>query len=140
MIRRILSRFGTPIFFLVVLIAFIVALSVISSGHPKDWNETTGVIRKIETEVEYDANNDRREINHVYVEYTVDGTKYDQELGVYMPSYTEGMELKILVDPANPRSITAADIGPILRYFKIGIPIAAVLFVVTLALAVIRKR
>ena len=57
-----------------------------------------------------------------------------------MPSYKEGMELKILVDPADPGNITAADIGPILRYFKIGIPIAAVLFVVTLALAVLRKR
>ena len=140
MTRRIIGRFGTPLFFLVVLIAFVVVLSVLSSGHPKDWNETTGVIRKIETEVEYGPGNERNETNHVYVEYTVDGKKYDRELGVYMPSYKEGMELKILVDPADPRSITAADIGPILRYFKIGIPIAAVLFVLTLVLAVIRKR
>ena len=104
MIRRIIGRFGTPLFFLVVLIAFVVVLSVISSGHPKDWNETTGVIRKIETEVEYGPGNERNETNHVYVEYTVDGKKYDRELGVYMPSYKEGMELKILVDPADPRS------------------------------------
>ena len=48
MARRIIGRFGTPLFFLVVLIAFVVVLSVISSGHPKDWNETTGVIRKID--------------------------------------------------------------------------------------------
>ena len=82
MIRRIIGRFGTPLFFLVVLIAFVVVLSVISSGHPKDWNETTGVIRKIETEVEYGPGNERNETNHVYVEYTVDGKKYDRELGV----------------------------------------------------------
>ena len=93
MARRIIGRFGTPLFFLVVLIAFVVVLSVISSGHPKDWNETTGVIRKIETEVEYGPGNERNETNHVYVEYTVDGKKYDRELGVYMPSYKEGMEL-----------------------------------------------
>ena len=73
MTRRILSRFGTPIFFLIVLVAFIVTLSVISSGQPKDWNETTGVIRKIETEVEYGPGNERNETNHVYVEYTVNG-------------------------------------------------------------------
>ena len=139
-IRRLFNRFSTPFFFLVLLIAAIVANSVISGSQHKDWPTTSAKIVKIEQEVTYDADHDRHEENHVYVQYTVDGKDYDEELGYYEAGYEEGGDVEIRFDPANPRNIEAADISSMLRYFKILIPVAAALLVLTLAWAILRKR
>lgn len=136
--RRPLSRFGASFFFLIVLIASIVMLNVVSRSQHNDWPITTGVIQKIDHEVHYGANNDREDDYHVYVKYNVNGKDYDEELGYYTGEYREGMELEIRYDPENPMNITAADISSMLRYFKILIPVSAVLMVLTAAWTILR--
>ena len=139
-ISRLFRRFSTPFFFLILLIAAIVMNIVIGGSQHKDWPKTTAKIVKIEQEVTYDANNDGHDEYYVYVQYTVDGKAYDEELGYHEAGYVEGKEVEIRYNPENPRHIEAADISSMLRYFKILIPVAAVLFVLTLAWSILRRR
>jgi len=123
-----------------VLVVSIVMLNVISATHPKDWPKTTGVIQKIDHEVVYNSENSREDVYHVYVKYTVNGKAYDEELDYYTSEYREGAEVEILYDPQNPMNIAAADISTTLRYFKIAIPVSAVLMVLTAIWSVLKGR
>ena len=139
-IRRLLSRFGTPLFFLVLMVALIVVNSIIGGSQHKDWPSAKATITTIEEDVSYDADNHRQVDYHTYVKYSIDGRAYDEELGYYEGGYAEGKEVEIRYNPANPRQIEAADISSMLRYFKIMIPVAAMLFVLTLAWTILRRR
>ena len=139
-INRLFRRFSTPIFFLVLTIVLIIANSIIGGSQHKDWPSAKATITTIEEDVSYDADNHRQTEYHVYVKYSIDGKAYDEELGYFEGGFVEGKEVEIRYNPENPREIEAADISSMLRYFKIMIPVAAVLFVLTLAWTILRRR
>lgn len=70
--------------------------------------ETVAEITTIDTY--RDSDGDRH--HTVYVDYSYDGTSYDHvSLGFYSSNMYEGKEIELLLDPNNPRKISAKDEG-----------------------------
>jgi len=63
--------------------------------------ETTAVIKDIQK-----SGSGRNKTHTVYIEYTADGTVYNEVLGYYSSGMRVGKEITIMYDPANPKEIT----------------------------------
>ena len=66
--------------------------------------KTYAVVTKTELFEEADGENDTEALYTVYVKYTVDGTEYEEEYGVFS-GYKVGDQVTISYDPKNPAEI-----------------------------------
>ena len=100
-----LYKKGIPVLPFIIGLALVV-FSLISIFGPKtDYSETTGTIVDIEEEYNIvDESYDHR----VYVDYTVDGVKYERaDYGSYSSRMKTGDTVTVLYDPADPTRIQA---------------------------------
>ena len=84
------------------------AVGVTSLSRRGSYVTVSAVITQVESE--YDHTREEWD-HHTYVEYSVDGQKYNGELGYYENGYEEGKEIDIRYDPANPLNIMEDSIG-----------------------------
>ncbi|MBO4356276.1 MAG: DUF3592 domain-containing protein [Clostridia bacterium] len=100
-LARFLRNTGPARFFLplgVFLIVFGIIMLVTS---PKEYSETTGIIKEIKEDVE-----DGSTVYDVYFEYTVDGISYPNCFENLGKGYSVGDEIKVYYDPANPEKVS----------------------------------
>ena len=115
-----MSKNRTVSFFLVIFGIIAVVCGIIMMNSGKNYIETTAIITKID--VTHDTINEEWDYT-VWVEYTVDGVTYNEELGYHENGYEEGKEIAIKYNPDNPEKIMQASnsfaiylivIGPVL--------------------------
>ena len=98
------GRFFIPLG--IILIVFSI-FSYIAINNAKDYVKTEAVVSKIELfeEAHTDVDGNSFDATYtVYVKYEVDGTKYEEEYGVF-PNYKEGDPVTISYNPENPQEI-----------------------------------
>ena len=101
-------------FFVVGLIIFISSFKMESKL--KSFKPFFATITRIECEGRRDD-----KFYYTYVDYKYNGIEYkDKNLGYYSPSFHEGDEIEILINPDNPDEITYKSSVTLLRIIGIG--------------------
>ena len=125
------ERLISIIFSLVGLVFLIVGIGVSVSTFSKKNNfvEHSAVISGIEPY----RNSDGETSHRVYVEYTVNGIKYNEPLGFYSSSMRTGKKITIYYDPGSPGNIMA---GGGAEYFILMFPgMGALFFIIGISMA-----
>ncbi len=123
------------VFTLVGIIMIIIGIAVSSIGKifEESAEKTDAVITEINTYYKR-TGNDRRRHRDVFVEYVVDGKRYEGELNYYRTGMYEGGTVEIMYNPENPNEIRAGSpslalliLGGIgILFSAIGIPFIVV--------------
>ncbi len=82
--------------------------------------KTTGTITEIEVYYTKDSDGDRVKRHRVYVEYFVDGERYENQLGSYNSTMREGGSVTVYYDPERPYEISSGD-GSVVTFIMIGL-------------------
>ena len=104
-----LARESSLARFLIPVGMILIVFGVITSGFAVDtdgYRKTEAVVSRTEL-VEPESNDGdvhTDALYDVYVKYTVDGKEYEEEFGLF-PGYSEGDEVTISYDPADPAAI-----------------------------------
>lgn len=125
--KNTLSKKGISIM-LIALGILALAVGVSSLIKQKKYTPTTAVITQIDSE--YDTVDDRWDYT-TYVEYEVDGKKYNEILGFHQDGYEVGKVIDIVYNPADPARIEVASSGPFIYFTAIG-PVVMVIGAVML--------
>ena len=124
----IIRRIVIPVC-LIVMCGLFVFVGFRERGKKQNYVKTDAVIQRIESN--FDAADDST--NHtVFVSYSVDGKSYENELGEYKATFSEGQTVSIRYNPDNPNDITTDSMfSVILLWAGAGICLlaAVVLFV-----------
>lgn len=84
-----------------------VVLKVNSDSFMAIAEKTTGTITEIEVYYTKDSDGDRVRRHRVYVEYIVDGERYENRLDSYNSTMREGGSVTVYYDPDNPTRISS---------------------------------
>ena len=95
--------------------------------------KTDAEIIEIETYVDRDADGDRHTRHRVYVEYFVDGERYNAKLNNYNSTMYEGKIIEIYYDPYNPSKVMTDDSTFFIIFICVGGAFAAVTVAVAIA-------
>lgn len=115
------------VLFLIAALCCIGAGVYVSFFHTNGYVATTGTITRIEVDHHPGVQKTgSKTTEKVYVEYKVDGVRYESMSDIYDSSYHVGKEIKIFYDPADPSRIRGE--GTKLGYFFIGIGIIVIPF------------
>jgi len=125
---RLMRNVIMPIFIIIVGIAMM-WFGFHTINLEKDYIKTTGVI----TEIDINGSGDDTEY-HVFVEYKIEGKRYNEELGTYASSYKVGKELDIRYNPEDYTMIDVAGNG-----VYIGLIIGGIVLMLLQILAVLRR-
>lgn len=109
------GRFFIPFSIVLFLMSFFMYQGL---DHTKNFKKVEATITKL---VYVEENSQGDDVYEVYVNYTVDGTQYNEYYGEY-PGYKEGQTLTIAYNPNNPKEIAQ----PISVVVPIGLGIAGV--------------
>ncbi len=90
----------------ILLLVFGIATLVIMNKN-KNYIKTEAIVTKadLEEEEHYEGDDHYDATYRVYVKYTVDGTVYEEELGI-LSGYKVGDKVTIYYNPENPRQIS----------------------------------
>ena len=89
-----------PVFLLIAGIT-VLGMGLTNLSRTARYEKTTARITEIAAEPYVSERGDRTAVN-VYVTFDANGREVTAELGSYKKNYTEGKELTVLYDPANP--------------------------------------
>ncbi len=123
---------------LIIILAFgIIMISIggVNISQANKFPEVSAVVTKVDVDVSYDADGTRTENETVFVEYTVDNQKYDEELNYAPTGLTENDKITVRYNPEKPQYVT----GATSKSGVVKIIIGAVVIVAGLGLAVIRR-
>ena len=108
-----------------------IVLGISDINFKKTAIETTATITNIYSHTNSDGDTDHT----VYVEYTIDGVKYNEQLDIYKTNMQEGQSVQILYSPQNPQKISAVSSGT----FFFMIPFGAIFFLIGF-IPIVRQR
>lgn len=96
-------------FMAIIFIVIGVVLKINNDKFMATAEKTTGTITEIEVYYTRDSDGDRVRKHRVYVEYTVDGEKYENRLDSYNSAMRVGGSVTVYYDPQNPTDISSGD-------------------------------
>ncbi|MBP3922888.1 MAG: DUF3592 domain-containing protein [Ruminiclostridium sp.] len=102
--------------------------------------KTDAIITEIETYTERDSDGDRHTRHRVYVEYYVNGVRYNAKLNHYDSSMREGKTVDVYYDPANPAKIMSDNSVVFIIFICIGGAFALVTIAVAVALVISKRK
>ena len=140
--QKILTQYVIPLVLLVLGIVFLI-LGFNNVQQRKEYVTTTAVISRIDLREEVGTDGEIETTGDVYVDYTVNGKKYTNDLGEYSSSFTEGAEIEIYYNPKNPNEIFSASvIFPIIMFVLGGVfcLVGLVVVIKLIVLVVVLKR
>ncbi len=105
---ELLKKWIVPVGFFLGGVLFIV-LGCIGISQVKRFPQTDATVTSVRRETTYDAEGATETVT-VRVSYTVDGTKYDEELQDASGSLKEGETVRVCYDPEKPSYVTAASV------------------------------
>ena len=140
MFQKLFVKVIIPVVLLVAGVLFLI-LGIGNVQKRNDYLTTNAVITKIEIH-EDDVGEDGSTDADVYVEYTVNGKKYSNELGEYMSSFTEGAAIEIYYNPQNPDEIFSASMFFPVVFIVVGgiLSLISVFFVVKFIVLLVMLR
>ena len=108
---RFMRNTGPGRFFVPLGIILIVFGCIMFGFKTDNYLETTGRITSVTETYSTDAENNTVTEYDLKVSYTVDGKAYEGELSNMNGSYSEGADIKLFYDPADPAKITNSKLG-----------------------------
>ncbi len=98
------ARFAIPAGLILIVFGYIL-FGIVNTR--KDYPQTTATVTKVELyeEAHWDGDTEQEATYQIFVKYTVDGTEYEEELGI-LPEMKVGQTVKIDYDPKDPHNIS----------------------------------